>query len=59
MYTTKHKGSPSPRKQSPVQGHGHGGHKSGVNIMADLAVQTNKKNLLVGTARPRQVSLII
>ena len=57
---TKHKGSPSPRKQSPptpASSHGHGGghggsrgggHKSGVNIMADLAVQTNKRNLLVG-----------
>ena len=62
---TKHKGSPSPRKQSPPataaashghRGGGHGGHKSGVNIMADLAVQTNKRNLLVGTARPRQKS---
>ena len=46
MYSTKHKGSPSPRKQSPAQG----GHKSGVNIMADLAVQGNKRNLLVGAA---------
>ena len=56
---TKHKGSPSPRKQSPPTPAGHGirgghggghggGHKSGVNIMADLAVQTNKRNLLVG-----------
>ena len=54
VYSTKHKGSPSPRKQSPVKGgHGHGhhgGHKSGVNIMADLAVQGNKRNLLVGAA---------
>ena len=47
MYSTKHMVSPSPRKQSPGM-HGQGGHKSGVNIMADLAVQTNKRNLLVG-----------